>query len=175
MIKEVFLPYNFDIFLNADYDVVESNGSWHTIKEQKDVYKVYGGYPSTYTYENTVFHQLWWGDDKIDYKELGYLLDMEVVSVSTIRQDPGCVIPIHRDEFYQIRSKFPERTELKVRANIFLQDWKLGHFLQYENVVASNWKQGQGYLWDRNVLHLSANAGMEPKYTLQISGFYNAK
>jgi len=98
---------------------------------------------------------------------------MEVVTVSSILQPPGGVIPLHRDMFYQINKKYPERKELKVRANIYLEDWKLGHFIQYDDVVSTHWKQGQGFLWDSSILHIGANAGMENKYTLQVSGFLN--
>ena len=30
---------------------------------------------------------------------------------------------------------------------------------------------GDGFLWNNEVLHLSANAGMNNKYTMQVSGF----
>jgi hypothetical protein len=36
-----------------------------------------------------------------------------------------------------------------------------------------NWVQGNGWLWDSDVLHLGANAGMQNKFTLQVSGFLN--
>ena len=36
----------------------------------------------------------------------------------------------------------------------------------------SNWQANTGYLFDQQTLHLSCNAGIEPKYTLQISGLY---
>jgi hypothetical protein len=77
--------------------------------------------------------------------------------------------------FHLIKQKYPERTEPRVRANIYLEDCKLGHFLQYvANDVTHtcvDWKAGTGSMWDSDILHLSANAGMENKYTLQISGF----
>ena len=47
----------------------------------------------------------------------------------------------------------------------------MGHFLQYDDTVVARWKQGEGLLWDSEVLHLGANAGMQDKLTLQISGF----
>ena len=37
--------------------------------------------------------------------------------------------------------------------------------------TSDNWKAGDGFVWDSKPLHLSANAGMKDKYTLQISGF----
>ena len=97
---------------------------------------------------------------------------MQVVTVSSIKQPPGQVVPWHRDTFYQIKKRYPEDTRMLVRANIYLEDWKIGHFLQYDNVVDSNWKQGDGHMWNSEVLHIGANSGMENKYTLQVSGFY---
>jgi len=95
-------------------------------------------------------------------------------------QPPGNTIPIHRDTFFQINKKYPNDPRLKVRANIYLQNWDVGHFLQYQDLEknwhnSTHWNAGQGYIWDHNHLHLSANAGMRPKYTLQISGFWNKK
>jgi hypothetical protein len=49
--------------------------------------------------------------------------------------------------------------------------------LQYKSpelnqwVTSDNWLAGDGYIWDSKPLHLSANAGMKDKFTLQISGF----
>lgn len=101
---------------------------------------------------------------------------MEIVSISSIMQPPGNVIPYHRDMFYKISQRYPDRTEKKVRANIFLEDGKLGHILQFtlnnEHSTITNWTANTGFLFDSDILHLSCNAGMEPKYTLQISGFY---
>ena len=102
---------------------------------------------------------------------------MEIITVSSILQPPGNVIALHRDTFYQIKKKFPNDKRLKVRANIYLEDWKVGHMLQYkseeDNIwkTSDNWNAGDGYIWDAKPLHLSANAGMKNKYTLQISGF----
>jgi hypothetical protein len=99
------------------------------------------------------------------------MLGMEIITVSSILQPPGCIIPLHRDTFYQIGVRYPERTEVRARANIYLEDWKLGQFIQYNDEVSTHWKAGDGFIWDSSVLHLSANAGMQNKYTLQISGF----
>ena len=98
-----------------------------------------------------------------------------MITVSSILQPPGSTIPLHRDTFYQISIRHPSRTEIKVRANIFLEDYKLGHFIQYQNkdsiISVTDWRAGQGFLWDSSILHLGANNGMQNKYTLQVSGF----
>jgi hypothetical protein len=50
----------------------------------------------------------------------------------------------------------------------------MGHFLQYDDTVVTHWLSGEGFMWDSEVLHVGANAGMENKFTLQVSGFLNA-
>jgi hypothetical protein len=69
------------------------------------------------------------------------------------------------------------RTTPILRANIFLEDYKMGHFIQYQEqgndqfVTVADWKAGDALMWDDKVEHLGANCGFEPKYTLQVSGF----
>jgi len=172
LIDFIKLNYDFSLFLAADYTSTESSCIKHQVHELEDIHQTYGGFPDSYCYENTKINQIWWTKDQIDYDEIGKQLNMEVVTVSSIRQRPGCVIPWHRDTFYQIKTKYPERSEKKVRANIYLEDWKLGHIIQFDETVHYNWKQGDGWLWDDSILHLGANVGMQDKFTLQISGFY---
>jgi hypothetical protein len=145
----------------------------HQKVELKDIHEKFGGFPKTYVKENTMIDQKWWDKNECDYDDLGKKLGMEVVTVSTIMQPPGQIIPWHRDTFFQIKKRFPDDKRMKVRANMYLEDWKMGQFLQYDNTVDVKWKAGDGHMWDSEVLHLGANAGMENKYTLQVSGFLN--
>ena len=176
MLNKIKLDYDFKEFINADYSVHQGSCIKHQVHELTDIHDSYGGFPKSYCLENTIIHQLWWTADQVDYVELGNQLNMEVITVSTIMQPPGCVVPLHRDTFFQISKKYPERTELKVRANIYLEDWKLGQFIQYQvgdkYETSIDWSAGEGFMWDSEVLHLSSNAGMQNKYTLQVSGFY---
>jgi len=171
MLTPIYLDFDFSKIMSADYNQHEGSCIGHQVHELTDIHEQYGGFPKTYCYENTMIHQLWWTNDDIDFAELGRQLSMEVITVSSICQPPGCIVPLHRDTFYQISKRHPERTELKVRANIYLEDWKLGQFIQYDNEISVKWKSGQGFMWDSTHLHLSANAGMQNKYTLQVSGF----
>jgi hypothetical protein len=175
MLTPIRINCDFLELLNADYAQHSGSCIKHQVHELTDIHKEYGGFPKTYTVDNTLIHQIWWNDTQIDFTELGQQLGMEIITVSTICQPPGNVVPLHRDTFYQINQTYPDRKELKVRANIYLEDYKMGHFIQYrENnqwITSDNWKQGEGFLWDSSVIHLSANAGFENKYTMQISGF----
>lgn len=176
MLKEVKLDYDFTPILSADYTQHTGSCISHQVHELTDIHQKFGGFPSTYCLANTMIHQLWWDKNQIDYNKIGKQLGIEVITVSSIMQPPGCVVPYHRDTFYQINQQYPGRTEPKVRANIYLEDYKLGQFIQYvddADVICTsvNWKAGEGFLWDSSILHLSSNAGMQDKYTLQISGF----
>jgi len=175
MLKKIELNYNFIKLLSADYTLHSSSCIKHQIHELNDIHEQYGGFPKSYTINNTMIHQLWWDRSQLDFNDIGKQLGIEVVTISTICQPPGSVIPWHRDTFYQIKQQYPHRQELKVRANIYLEDYKMGHFIQYkennELCTVTNWKAGQGLLWDEKILHLGANAGFENKFTMQISGF----
>lgn len=171
MIKEVFLKIDFDRILNVDYSNKEGSCIKHQIKELTDIHDKFGGFPDSYTYDNTIIYQHWWNEEELDFLDIGNQLSMEVVTISSIKQRPGCVIPWHKDTFYQITKRRPNDNRLKVRANIFLEDRKMGHIIEHQNGIVLNWKQGQGFLWDSNEEHLGANVGFNDKHTLQISGF----
>lgn len=178
MLKKIKLNYDFSIFLEADYKQHSGSCIAHQQHELVDIHQEYGGFPATYSMYNTIIHQLWWNNTQVNFEEIGQQLGIEVVTISTICQPPGNIIPLHRDTFYQINKLYPDRKELKVRANIYLTDYKMGHFIQYKDnnwTTDDNWQQGEGFMWDSSIIHLSANAGFENKYTLQISGFLNEK
>ena len=178
MLRKIKLNYDWNYFLPPmqDYSVHKGTCLAHQLDELTDIHEEYG-LGDTYTKDNTVIQQLWYEDGQVDFKELGKQTGMEVVTVSTILQPPGNTIALHRDTFFQINKRYPEDKRLKVRANVYLENWKVGHMLQYkseeDNIwkTSDNWKAGDCYMWDSKPLHLSANAGMKDKFTLQISGF----
>ena len=171
MHKKLFLDINFKKFLDIDLPNA-STCIAHQVVELKDIHEKFpDGFPQTYQFENTKIHQKFWDNKECDYEDIGQKLGIEPVTVSTIMQPPGNVIPLHRDTFYKIKTQYPDNTKTIVRCNIYLEDWKAGHFLQYNNDIDTHWKQGDGHMWDESVLHIGANAGMENKYTLQVSGF----
>ena len=175
MIKSVKIDYDLSQFLDADYSVHSGSCIAHQVHELTDIHDQFDGFPDSYDEGNTLIRQLWWDESNVDFNKLGSQLGMEIVTISSILQPPGNVIPLHRDTFFQINKRFPDDTRLKVRANVYLQDWSVGEFIQYERDGAwhnsTHWHAGEGWMWDSSHLHVSANAGMQDKYTLQISGF----
>jgi len=176
MITPAKLHWDYSQFVDADYSAHTGSCIKHQVYELTDIHQKFGGFPKSYCSANTMIHQLWWTPDQVDYAELGRQFNMQVITVSSIMQPPGCVIPYHRDTFYQIGQQYPDRKERRVRANMYLEDYRLGHMIQYvENDqirTSVDWSAGDGFVWDSEILHLSANAGMQNKYTLQVSGFY---
>ncbi len=178
MIFYTKLDYDFNVFLNADYEQHKGSCISYQVREQEDIHKTFGGFPESYSEDNTKIQQLWFDDNiDVDYKSLGEELNMDIVTISSILQPPGNTITMHRDTFFKIKNLYPNDTRKKVRANIYLQDWEPGHIIHYQDEKhnwqsSTHWKAGDGFIWDSEHLHLSANAGLKPKYTLQISGFY---
>lgn len=169
-LKHIKLDYDFDHLLEGLEDVERSSCVAHQKTEQTDLHP--NGFPESYVLDNTAIRQKFFSPEEIDFEELGRQTNMEVISVSIIKQEPGNVIPIHRDMFFKVKQKYPERTDMIVRANIFLGDWATGQYLEFDNEPCTHWEKNEGYIFNSEVLHLSSNAGNQDKYTMQISGFY---
>ena len=159
------------VFFDVKWEDYRCSCIQHQKIEQKDLHPD-ERMPDSLVLDNTAIHQKFFDRDEIDYVELGEQTNMDVVSVSVIKQEPGNIIPKHRDMFHKITTEFPDRKCMKVRANIFLEDWKSGHYLEFDEQPHTHWKANEGFILNSQVIHLSANAGLEDKYTLQISGFY---
>ena len=176
MIKKIKLDIDYSVFLQADYSQHYGSCISYQKREQKDIHKTVHGFPESYHEENTVIQQLWFDKSQVNYNDLGNKLGIEIITISTILQPPGNTVTMHRDTFFKINNLYPDDTRTKVRANIYLEDWQPGHFINYQDEnfewqTSTHWKQGEGFIWNSEHLHLSANAGLVPKYTLQISGF----
>jgi len=177
-LKEVTLTKNYDHIINQIKWDDFKNDEHYTFnhKEQLDTHKKFGfdTIPKSYNKHNTIIYQKIFTADEIDFSQFQEQLQIEPVTVSFIKIKPGNVIPIHVDTFYLIKKKYPHRVKEKiVRANIFLDDWRWGHFLQIEDEIKTHWSKNSGYIWDEGVIHIAANCGLHDRYTLQVSGFYN--
>lgn len=170
MVKPVFLDLDFSTILSADYTAVKGGFDQPLFKDEGiDL-------PESYCFENTKVHMVWWDRSQIDYGDIGRQLGIEVITVSSIMKEPGTVFPLHRDNFNS-PSWDQARLDQLIRVLICLEDCKIGHIIQYiedgKCRTRANWVAGDGFMWDSQVPHLTVNAGMQPKYTMQITGFLN--
>lgn len=180
MLEKIKLDFDYSYFLpgNQDYDFHKGSCISYQREEQKDLYNEYGdGY--SYDENNTVIQQLWYDINDPIFKDFGDQLNMDIKTVSTILQPPGNVVTLHRDTFFKFKQLYPDDKRTKVRLNLYLEDWKIGHMIQYQDIhnnkkwtTSVDWNAGDGLLWDSSVLHLSCNAGQKDKFTMQVSGFY---
>ena len=118
--KKVKFDYDVSKFVDCEYPDASSCVK-HQVHELTDIHDKYGGFPKTYKLENTTIHQRWWNKDELDFDQIGSLLNMHVVTISSIKQPPGQVVPWHRDTFFLLKKEFPDRPQ-PVRALIMLED-----------------------------------------------------
>ena len=83
-------------------------------------------------------------------------------------QHPGQVWNLHLDKLEKWMPADPSQV---VRYFVQLTDWQPGHFWSYGNFVYQQWSAGDVSTFDwANVPHCTANAGHQPRATLQITG-----
>lgn len=83
-------------------------------------------------------------------------------------QFPGQVWNLHIDK---LEKWMPEDPSQVARYFIQLTDWEMGHFWNYGNYQWGGWRAGDVTTFDwQNVPHSTANAGLTPRATLQITG-----
>lgn len=138
----------------------------YTIQQE---YRQYG-----YTAHNTkIWKSTHYGNHLIfDWQDLMLSqLPLECGIVILTRQDPGQILPWHRDRHFLLRKLYPDDKRMIVRILIFMEDWKIGHVLQIHDEMLYNWKRGQAVIWHPNTYHVSANIGLEKKWTCNVTGF----
>jgi hypothetical protein len=83
-------------------------------------------------------------------------------------QMPGQVWNLHLDK---LEKWAPDKPDSVLRVQIQLTDWEPGQFWSYGNYHHSMWSAGDvtTFNW-QHVPHATANAGLEPRVTLQVTG-----
>lgn len=105
-------------------------------------------------------------------KTLFLQLGWQAVGTSYYRMGPGTILPTHSDKYkaYIKLFKLEDKKETIHRAIIMLEDWKSGHYLEIGGEPITNWKAGDTFIWQYDEPHMAANMGLEPRYTLQVTG-----
>ena len=83
-------------------------------------------------------------------------------------QQPGELWNLHLDKLFKWCPEDPSKV---MRIMIQLTDWQPGQFWEYGNYHHRGWKAGEVTTFDwANVPHSTANAGHNPRVTLQLTG-----
>lgn len=101
-------------------------------------------------------------DALIGWKDLGF---------NFFKMNTGDYLPPHADSFLKYKQLFNIKDISQIyRALIFLEDWKPGHYFEIDGLGIVNWKAGDYITWHGDTLHAAGNFGLEPRYTLQVTG-----
>jgi hypothetical protein len=105
--------------------------------------------------------------------ELIAQLPLDNAQVTLTRQDPGQILPRHIDRFYMLQKSYPTDPRTIVRVLVYLEHWKPGHQMSFDDGMLYNWKQGDTWIWPPGTPHIAANVGLEVKWTCNVTGFVN--
>lgn len=110
-----------------------------------------------------------WNHKFIEYFES---LGWRDIGTSYYRMTSGTVMPVHQDRYIKYIDLFDlqGREHTIRRALVLLEDWKPGHYLEIESEPFVKWHAGTVAEWIYDTPHMAANIGLEPRYTLQITG-----
>ena len=111
-----------------------------------------------------------WNKTFLDiYTNMGW----QDIGTSYYRMTTGTVLPMHRDLYVRYITLFNlQGQENRIRrAIVFLEDWKPGHYFEGNSTAKTDWLAGDVVEWCYDAPHLAANLGLEPRYTLQITGW----
>lgn len=102
------------------------------------------------------------------FQEMGW----KDIGTSYYRMGTGTILPTHSDLYLRYVDIFKlQGQEHKIRrAIVFLEDWRPGHYFEGDDQPTVNWRAGDVVEWVYDVPHLAANLGLDPRYTLQITG-----
>ena len=94
------------------------------------------------------------------------------IGTSYYRMGTGTILPTHSDLYLRYIDIFKlQGQEHNIRrAIVFLEDWKSGHYFEGDGQPSVNWKAGDVVEWAYDASHMAANLGLDPRYTLQITG-----
>lgn len=80
------------------------------------------------------------------------------------------IMPAHTDLFTRYSELYcNDKTKIR-RVLVFLEDWQPGHYFEVNKTGVVNWKAGDYCMWESTCEHAASNIGIEPRYTLQITG-----
>jgi hypothetical protein len=102
------------------------------------------------------------------FQEMGW----KDIGTSYYRMGTGTILPTHSDLYLRYIDIFKlQGQEHNIRrAIVFLEDWKSGHYFEGDGQPSVNWKAGDVVEWAYDASHMAANLGLDPRYTLQITG-----
>jgi hypothetical protein len=166
----IHAKYKFPVFWDSEYTQLDYTNEEFNDTESLRVWRQQG-YTGPFTGHMCDMRkkQPSWNSKFLDiYKEMGW----KDIGTSYYRMDTGTVLPTHGDLYKRYVELFKlQGQEHRIRrAVVFLEDWKPGHYSEIAGSAMVNWSAGTVLEWEYDTPHAAANIGLEPRYTLQITG-----
>lgn len=98
------------------------------------------------------------------------LFPWQDIGIAFYRMNTCDALPLHTDSYKSYRQMFGVAAEQMYRAIVFLEDWKSGHYFEIDNTPIMPYKAGDWVSWNNKVPHYAGNFGIEPRFTMQITG-----
>ena len=157
--------------MNRDYPWLASIGNTTEFVDEGYQWLLHEGMPQDEYYKahNTLHYQVF--DVSIPYIKKFAENSFTKYAISFIKQMPGMSIPLHKDYYHFFKTKHKLKQYEKVlRINLFLDDWKPGHYFEAGGKPYVDWKRGEYVVLDSDLVHRSGNFGEVPKYTALVTG-----
>ncbi len=98
------------------------------------------------------------------------MFDWNNVGIAFYRMCTLEALPLHVDSYTSYIKMFNITPDQVWRCIVFLEDWKSGHYFEIDGSAHMNWRKGDYVMWNNDVPHYAGNFGLEPRYTMQITG-----
>lgn len=103
-------------------------------------------------------------------KDIGNNVGLKNCGFTFYKMSTLDIMPPHYDHFETYSRIFDVEKFNVYRAIMFLEDWKPGHYFEYDKNPFTGWKKGDYIMYSHDIEHAASNIGIEPRYTLQITG-----
>lgn len=162
--------HNLDVFWDDEFKRLNYNTETFNNPQDTELW-LSQGYPGKFTGAMCDMRspQPSWNNKFIEYFASHGWKD---IGTSYYRMDSGTILPVHRDTYKRYVELFNLQGKEHTirRAIVFLEDWRSGHYLELKGVPVTEWHAGFTVVWAYDAPHMAANIGVEPRYTLQITG-----
>ena len=111
-----------------------------------------------------------WNQKVIDYFVENF--SWQDIGTAYYKMGTGVILPTHKDTYKRDGRIFnlQGKEHTIYRAVVFLEDWLSGHYGEYDGSAHVHWKKGDYVIWNYDLPHMAANLGINPRYTLQVTG-----
>jgi hypothetical protein len=94
------------------------------------------------------------------------------IGLTVYKMTTAEILPVHFDTYSYYKKIFKLGPDVDIfRTIVMLDDWRSGHYFEIAGQSFTHWKAGDWFTWANDTPHMAANIGLDPRFTLQITGW----